>query len=133
MTRPTDRDVDELERALSALAANPAIPPTYRSRLGELQNAVGAQRRAKSNQLLSEGDLDRFELLMARLQIAVQAQKKELELQLKQYEEREKRLAQLLDSIDEKRKERDAAVATQGRQSRSSRRENVDQTSDSSQ
>jgi hypothetical protein len=51
--------------------------------------------------------VDRFELVMARLQIAVQAKKKDLELQLQQYDEREKRLAVVLDALDSRRRERE--------------------------
>jgi hypothetical protein len=123
MTRPDDSEIYELEQALGNLASNPRIPATYRDRLSGLHSAVGARRLAKGGQVLSERDLDRFELVMARLHIAVQAKKKDLELQLRQYDKREKRLAELLDAVEEKRKEREKAGSTKGTRSRSSRRE----------
>ena len=133
MTRPDDRDIDELERSLSNLASNPRISPTNRRRLSELQSAIDARRRAERDQQISESDLDRFELVMARLQIAVQAKKKELELELKQYDGRETRLAQVLDAIDEHRKKRETAGSAQRKRSRSSSRKKREESSSSSQ
>ena len=124
MTFPDDTAIAELERALSDLASNPLIPNTDRRRLIELQSAVSARRLAKDNQLLSESALDRFELVMGRLQIAVQARKKDLELQLRQYDEREKRVAQVLDAIADHRKKREKADTAQGRRSGRSTRKN---------
>lgn len=121
MTRPDDKDLDELERVLSNLASNPRISPTYRRRLSELHSAVGARRLTKRDQQVTESDLDRFELVMARLQIAVQAKKRDLELQVKRYDEREKRLKRLLGSIDERRKERETVGSAQGERSASRR------------
>jgi len=128
MASPDDRDIAELERALSELASNPLLPNRDRLRLIELQSAVSARRLAKDNQLLSESALDQFELVMARLQIAVQAKKKDLELQLRQYDGRDKRLAQVLDAIAEHRKKRETAGSAQGRRSGRSSRKNTRET-----
>jgi hypothetical protein len=128
MARLDERDLDELESALSNLASNPRISPTYRGRLSDLQRAVGARRFTKRGQQPTGADLDRFELVMARLQIAVQAKKRDLELQVKQYDEREKRLEHLLDAIDERREERETARSAQGKRN-ASRRGNREETS----
>lgn len=117
MTRLDDTDLDELQTTLSNLASNPRIPATYRDRLRNLQSAVGVRRVTRRDHRLPESDIDRFQYLIARLQIAVQAQKQDLELQVKQYDEREKRLKRLLDGIEAHRKERDSSKPRRGRRS----------------
>jgi hypothetical protein len=100
MARPDDRDLYALERTLSSLASNPRIGATYGPRLTALRNAIAAARLTRPAEGISDSELDQFELLMARAQIAVQARKKELEIQLKQFKEREERLEKVLDAID---------------------------------
>jgi hypothetical protein len=121
MTTADDRDIAELEAALGRLASNPRISTVSRRRLTQLHSAVRSRRLGKADAVLSDRDLDRFELMMARLQIGVQAKKQDLELQLKQYDQREKRLTQLLDAIDEHRRQRDKETGERRRASSAKR------------
>ena len=126
MTPADDRDIAELEGALGRLASNPRISATSRRRLGQLHGAVRSKRLGKADAVLSDRDLDRFELMMARLQIGVQARKQDLELQLKQFGEREKRLNELLAAIDDHRQQRDKARADRRRSGSAARKTGKD-------
>jgi hypothetical protein len=114
MARLDDRDIFELEQALGNLASNPRVPSSYRIRLEELSRAVSARRLAGDDEPLTDRDLDRFEYVMTRLHIAVEARRKDLKLQLRQYDRREKRITELLDAVEKKRKEREKAGSVEG-------------------
>jgi non-homologous end joining protein Ku len=57
---------------------------------------------------------------MTRLHTLVEAKRKDLELELKQYDRREKKITELLDAVEQKRKEREKAGASKGSRTRSS-------------
>ena len=122
MTPADEKDIAELEEALARLASNASISVVSRRRLSQLHSAVRSKRVGRMDAVLSDRDLDRFELMMARLQIGVQAKKQDLELQLKQYRQREKRLAKLLDAIDEHRQQREKVAAERVRSSPTTRK-----------
>jgi hypothetical protein len=120
MTPLDERDVYELEQALGNLASNPSVSPEYRGRLEEMRRAVGRRRVAGDEEPLTDRDLDRFEYVMTRLHTLVEAKRKDLELELKQYDRREKKITELLDAVEQKRKEREKAGASKGSRTRSS-------------
>jgi hypothetical protein len=126
MTPLDDRDIYELEQALGNLASNPSVSPEYRGRLEEMRRAVGVRRLAGDEEPLTDRDLDRFEYMMTRVHIAVEAKRKDLELELKQYDRREKKITELLAAVEHKRKERKKAGSA--KRSRSSGEESVSDT-----
>jgi hypothetical protein len=128
MSSLDDRDLYELQEALGNLASNPRVPPSYRARLDGLRRAAGARRLAGDADPLTDRDLDQFELMMARLHIAVQAKKRDLELQVRLYDKRENQLAQLLDAVEDKRKEREKEASARARRRRSSRKGSTKET-----
>lgn len=97
----------DLERGLGNLAQNAQLSETTRRRVIALQSSIRARAISRNKQLLSNSDLDRLELVLARLQSVVDVRKRDLKLQLDQYDQRGRSLTELVGAIDQERKKRE--------------------------
>jgi hypothetical protein len=128
MAGPAEKELVQLEDALTRLASRPDVPEEHTARLQALQAAVAARRsrgvelKGEPSDRLSEQQREQVVAALARLTGIVAARKGELEQQLRKLEEYEERLSRLSVAFaapDERRKRSGSSSQRRSTRSRS--------------
>ena len=114
MASVDEAKLNEMERAVVRLASNPEIAAQYGSDLAALHRSIVARRIYGAKMEPSDVQLDQIQLLLARLNLGIDAKRRELELEMQQYDAHEKRVSALLERVEERRKANEAATKRSG-------------------